>query len=342
MPSASSGGWTDFPPQRDAGGSYSGRGGGDRSSRGSEHSDNEGSAGGSALAEALALRDRERKRTMEERAAFERSEKQRAATYEPVRADVSAVYDPPSPAAPAPAAQAPPQDSSRSQYGSGRKAETPAAHAAAPFGHAAAAAALHGHAGASASSIPPASPAGGGRPAPSDAVSARSMSESTAAASSQQHGSLSSFVPQKLEADPDTDPTGPPPHRSTGPHGGAGGGEADDDGPLMPVAPLMLSPSAAAATASKLSPAGLAPLDLSDIRRFLTTPTPRAAGIVQVRQRAQKGDARCARPRLPAHRSATSCATGLASPTGYTPYIRRSSRTATGFSWHRRRGHRCV
>ena len=78
--SSGGGGWTDFPPQRDHAGSFSGRD--------SEHSDREGGGGGgSALAEALALRERERKRTLEERAAHERSEKQRM--------EVSAVYENP-------------------------------------------------------------------------------------------------------------------------------------------------------------------------------------------------------------------------------------------------------
>lgn len=268
------GGWTDFPPQRDTGGgSYSGHDrGGDRSSRGSEHSDKEG-GGGSALAEALALRERERKRTMEERAALERSEKQRAASLEALRPDVSAVYDPPA-SAPQHAAAAPPAAA----------AHTPSKHSGRPYEPEAPPPAAYGH-HAAAPAPPILSPTSPGRQAPPPSeYSAPPLSHSSDGAPPPMHHSASTGEPGGAYYSTPSYGGGGGAASAGGPprgYGGGGGGD-EGEGPLMAVAPLMLSPAATAAAAAAAYPAGLAPLDLSDMRRFLTTPTPRAAGIVQV------------------------------------------------------------
>jgi hypothetical protein len=269
-------GWTDPPGPRGHGGSFS--------SRGSEHSDREGgppgAGGGSALAEALALRERERQRTMEERAAQDRAlSKQMRSQH---AADVSAVYDPPEVAAAltpkkggkAPGGgRAPPpryEDDDGDDYrgdadaSEGKAGGSPAPATSGRGGHQHRVAtdehALAAAGGGQASSAP-FSPSGGG------GATAAGFASSSAAAAAAAAAVLAS-----------------PAGASSGDPTGSGGG-GDEDGPLMAVAPLMLPPGAAG-SAAPLAAAGGAPLDLTDMRRFLTMPTPRAAGIVQVGLRA--------------------------------------------------------
>lgn len=325
------GGWTDSSVPRDLGGHArgGGGGGGDRSSRGSEHSDKE-SGGGSALAEALALRERDRKRTMEERAAVDHERQARMA------ANVSAVYDPPA-ATPVPAHTAPPQ-------GPGHAGVSPPTRPALGSGR-------------SYDADPPPSAPPAADPYPSSSATIHAPPAALPASAPRSDPHLALDPPLQATAHTGSgDPLAPSAYYTSQPGGGGasssgaqaakhsgpattgGGGGDEGEGSLMAVAPLMVPPSA---TPSYPVPAGLAPLDLSDMRRFLTTPTPRAAGIVQVRGGggggggaeqcvdaviAERCDRRCCCCCI---RSATSCATAPASRTACTPCTRPTSRTAT-------------
>jgi len=79
------------------------------------------------------------------------------------------------------------------------------------------------------------------------------------------------------------------PSAAGGAGGGAGGGGAGAAGgasgkshDLMPVAPMMAAGGAGGGMVAPMTAfSGPTPIDLSDLRRFITTPTPRSAGMVQ-------------------------------------------------------------